>query len=194
MDIVAIMQNWNFNETLIKPFRDSSMGHVAVAYLLYKIATPARYTITLGKHLNYTFFLVLNFMHWITGATTVAIKHLVRMGYIKPVPSRAQMYQIYQDKKEIVQTRVADKKAELLEKKETMKGELETFKEDFRDSMKTVGTISNPQPPPIPEEPATETATKTEKSAKTEKDPKSDAQKTKKSKVTPGGVKKSAKL
>lgn len=56
MDIVAIMQSWNFNETLIKPFRDSSLGHVAVAYLLYKIATPARYTVTLGKEFVFKLF------------------------------------------------------------------------------------------------------------------------------------------
>ncbi|XP_063705113.1 uncharacterized protein C18orf19 homolog A [Culicoides brevitarsis] len=171
MDIVAIMQSWNFSDTLIKPFRDSSMGHVAVAYLLYKIATPARYTVTLG-------------------ATTVAIKHLVRLGYIKPVPSRAEMYQIYQDKKESVQTRVAEKQQELIEKRDAlkeeliekrdamkeelmvkrdaMKEELETFKEDFRDSMKTVGTVSNPQPPTIPEG-ETETSDATKKSETTKK-------------------------
>uniref|UniRef100_A0A336MH59 CSON014723 protein n=1 Tax=Culicoides sonorensis TaxID=179676 RepID=A0A336MH59_CULSO len=141
MDIVAIMQHWNFNETLIKPFRDSSLGHVAVAYLLYKIATPARYTVTLGS-------------------TTVAIKHLVRLGYIKPVPSRAELMQIYQDKKETVQLKVADKKAEMYEKKEAMKEEFDSkkqqimddyiqFKEEFKDSMKTVGEISNPKPPNI---------------------------------------------
>lgn len=49
MDIVTVMQSWNFNEALIKPFRDSSLGHLAIAYLLYKVATPARYTITLGE-------------------------------------------------------------------------------------------------------------------------------------------------
>lgn len=109
-----------------------------------------------------------------TGTTTVAIKHLVRLGYIKPVPSRAELIQIYQDKKDIVQTKVADKKAELLEKSEAIKEEYdtkkqqmitdyETFKEDFKDSMKTVGTVSNPQPPPVSPENLETPAQKTKK-------------------------------
>lgn len=53
-----------------------------------------------------------------------------------------------------------------MEKSEAMKDEFDTkkqqimddyvqFKEEFKDSMKTVGTVSNPQPPPVtPEEEA----------------------------------------
>lgn len=43
------METYNFSDRLISPLRDSHLGHVAIAYLLYKIATPARYTITLGN-------------------------------------------------------------------------------------------------------------------------------------------------
>uniref|UniRef100_A0A336L7Q2 CSON005550 protein n=1 Tax=Culicoides sonorensis TaxID=179676 RepID=A0A336L7Q2_CULSO len=44
MDIVAIMQHWNFNETLIKPFRDSSLGHVAVALIMNTSAKKSNST------------------------------------------------------------------------------------------------------------------------------------------------------
>ena len=57
------------------------MGHIAVAYLCYKIATPLRYTVTLG-------------------GTTVMIKTLVKTGHIKPMPTRKELVQIYKDKKE----------------------------------------------------------------------------------------------
>lgn len=48
VDIVGIMESYNVSAKLLDPLRDSSMGHLAVAYILYKIATPARYTVTLG--------------------------------------------------------------------------------------------------------------------------------------------------
>ena len=41
------------------------MGYYAVTYALYKLATPFRYMVTIG-------------------GTTIAIKHLKRLGYIKP--------------------------------------------------------------------------------------------------------------
>lgn len=49
VDVIAILESLGVSETLINPVRDSSLGHIAIAYLLYKIATPARYTVTLGK-------------------------------------------------------------------------------------------------------------------------------------------------
>lgn len=37
-----------FSDKIISPFRNSSLGDVALAYLMYKLATPARYTVTLA--------------------------------------------------------------------------------------------------------------------------------------------------
>jgi hypothetical protein len=37
-----------FSETVISPFREGGLGPFALAYLMYKLATPARYTITIG--------------------------------------------------------------------------------------------------------------------------------------------------
>lgn len=91
------MESWNFSETLINPLRDSHLGHIAVAYLLYKIATPARYTVTLG-------------------GTTFAIKFLSQRGYIKPMPSKDKLVQMYKDKKEDIQQKVSDKKSEITDK------------------------------------------------------------------------------
>ena len=51
------------SEKILSMYRNSSVGDVAVAYLMYKIATPARYTVTLA-------------------GTNVAIRYLRKIGYM----------------------------------------------------------------------------------------------------------------
>lgn len=75
------MESWHFNEMIVAHLRDSKLGHVAIAYFLYKCFTPIRYMLTLGT-------------------TTYTIKSLSRLGYIRPVPSRDALMQMYKDKKD----------------------------------------------------------------------------------------------
>lgn len=75
------MESWHFNDVIVGHLRDSKLGHVAIAYFLYKCFTPLRYMVTLG-------------------GTTLSIKHLSRLGYIKPVPSKSALMKMYQDKKD----------------------------------------------------------------------------------------------
>ena len=42
------MKKIGFSESLVNK-ADSGAGHLALAYALYKIATPARYAVTLGE-------------------------------------------------------------------------------------------------------------------------------------------------
>lgn len=72
LDVVALLENLGVSEKIINPLRGSSAGYVALAYAMYKVATPARYTVTLG-------------------GTTASIKYLTSMGYIKPVPSKEKL-------------------------------------------------------------------------------------------------------
>ncbi|CAL8108904.1 unnamed protein product [Orchesella dallaii] len=65
VDIAYYLRKFGVNETVIKHVTASSMGHIAVAWALYKIATPARYAVTLG-------------------GTHYSINVLRNMGYIKP--------------------------------------------------------------------------------------------------------------
>jgi Protein of unknown function (DUF1279) len=95
------LEYYNFSDTIIRPLRDSHLGHIAVAYFLYKIATPARYTVTVG-------------------GTTFAIKFLSKRGIIKPMPTKDQLVQIYKDKKDDLKLKVADKKQELQDKKQML--------------------------------------------------------------------------
>lgn len=81
VDIISILESMNMSETIIRPLRDSSMGYIAVAYALYKIATPARYAVTLG-------------------GTTISINYLKKWGYIKPVPSKERLKEMYREKRD----------------------------------------------------------------------------------------------
>ncbi|ODM94843.1 hypothetical protein Ocin01_11841 [Orchesella cincta] len=65
VDIAYYLRKLGVNETVIKHVTASSMGHIAVAWALYKVATPARYAVTLG-------------------GTHYSINVLRNMGYIKP--------------------------------------------------------------------------------------------------------------
>jgi len=65
IDIRYYLRQLGVSETIIKHITESLLGDVAVAWAIYKVATPARYAVTLG-------------------GTTVAINVLRNMGYIKP--------------------------------------------------------------------------------------------------------------
>ena len=48
IDIIPVLEKLGFSDKIINPFRNSSLGDIALAYLMYKLATPARYTVTLA--------------------------------------------------------------------------------------------------------------------------------------------------
>uniref|UniRef100_A0A182VS91 DUF1279 domain-containing protein n=1 Tax=Anopheles minimus TaxID=112268 RepID=A0A182VS91_9DIPT len=131
VDVIAILESLGVSETLINPVRDSSLGHIAIAYLLYKIATPARYTVTLG-------------------GTTISIKYLEQWGYIKPIPSKARLVQMYKDKKENIQEKIAekkqdfqDRKQQLTEKKNTLMSDLQIKDKESKAAATTTSSVSD---------------------------------------------------
>ncbi|KAL5276795.1 FAM210A family protein [Megaselia abdita] len=80
VDVPSLLQAMHISETIIEKMQNSDLGHLAIAYLCYKVATPVRYAVTLG-------------------GTTVSIKYLVKQGHIKPVPTKEQLIKMYEDKK-----------------------------------------------------------------------------------------------
>lgn len=56
VDIGQYLKKIGFSDGIVSKVTESGMGHVAVAYALYKIATPARYAVTLGKHSSFIDF------------------------------------------------------------------------------------------------------------------------------------------
>ncbi|XP_059176385.1 protein FAM210A-like [Physella acuta] len=81
LDIVPYLEEWNFSEKIISPFRSGGLGHVAVAYLMYKLATPARYTVTIG-------------------GTNLVIRYLKKEGKMKAVPKEDTLTSLYKEGKE----------------------------------------------------------------------------------------------
>lgn len=49
VDVIAVLESIKVSPAIIENIRDSNMGYIALTYALYKIATPARYAVTLGK-------------------------------------------------------------------------------------------------------------------------------------------------
>ncbi|XP_016975254.1 uncharacterized protein C18orf19 homolog A [Drosophila rhopaloa] len=90
VDVPALLQYVHLSENIIEKVQGSDMGHYAIAYLCYKVATPLRYALTLG-------------------CTTVSIKYLVQHGYIKPMPTKNELIKMYEDKKATRASAKADK-------------------------------------------------------------------------------------
>lgn len=76
VDIIQVMEYLNFSDKYLDRIRNTSAGNWALAYVLFKIATPLRYTVTVG-------------------CTTMAIKVLSRSGIVKPLPFGKQSQMIY---------------------------------------------------------------------------------------------------
>ncbi|XP_065281397.1 uncharacterized protein C18orf19 homolog B [Dermacentor albipictus] len=79
VDVVQILEYLGLPESIISPLRKSGLNYIATASALYKLATPARYTVTLG-------------------GTSIAIRLLVKRGLIKPMPTRGELRQMLRDK------------------------------------------------------------------------------------------------
>lgn len=73
------------------------------------------------------------------GGTTFAIKFLSKRGFIKPMPSKDKLVQIYKDKKVEMHQKVTDKVAEkkqsfhdkVAEKKQSFQDKKQAFKDNF---------------------------------------------------------------
>jgi len=80
VDIVPLLEKIGASEKILGYMRNNNAGYFAIAYAMYKVASPARYFVTVG-------------------GTTISINYLKKRGYIKPVPSKERMQEIYEGKK-----------------------------------------------------------------------------------------------
>ncbi|CAI9737414.1 Hypothetical predicted protein [Octopus vulgaris] len=98
-DIIPVLERLNVSETIINQFKKSGIGNIAVAYLMYKLATPARYAVTLA-------------------GTNLAIRYFKKTGRMKPVPDEAKFKALYSDSKIYLNARRKQlKKSRLLKMK-----------------------------------------------------------------------------
>ncbi|CAH2067169.1 unnamed protein product, partial [Iphiclides podalirius] len=117
VDVISLLEYFNVSEKIVSPLRDSSAGYFALAFALYKLATPLRYAVTIG-------------------GTTYAIRKLQVLGWIKPVPSREQIKEMIQEKKENFQGRIHESKQhyqiQIKEKGTQVMEEMKRYKSEIR--------------------------------------------------------------
>ncbi|XP_028282287.1 uncharacterized protein C18orf19 homolog B [Parambassis ranga] len=92
VNVVPFLEMIGLPESLVGLLKDSSSGYALTAYAMYKIATPARYTVTLG-------------------GTSLSVQYLRKHGYLSTPPPV----------KEYIQDKMEETKEKLTEKMEETK-------------------------------------------------------------------------
>ena len=106
IDVIPLLQSMGVGETVLKAFSNPAIGDVAVAYLLYKIATPARYAVTIGG------------THW-------TVRQLRRLGYMPPVPQG-----------DSIRSLMKEGRSHMKEKASTMKDRAEDVRDKIKEKTK----------------------------------------------------------
>ena len=73
--LVSKLRNYGVPETIAKTLESEKMGPLAIAIIMYKLASPARYAVSIA-------------------GTVKAIKFLLKRGLIKPVPPKDKLKEI----------------------------------------------------------------------------------------------------
>lgn len=110
VNVVPFLEMVGLPESLVGLLRDSSSGYALTAYAMYKIATPARYTVTLG-------------------GTSLLVQYLRKHGYLSTPPP---VKEYIQDKMEETKERFTEK---MEETKERFSEKMEETKERFSETM-----------------------------------------------------------
>lgn len=110
VNVVPFLEMIGFPESLVGLLRDSSSGYALTAYAMYKIATPARYTVTMG-------------------GTSLSVQYLRKHGYLSTPPP---VKEYFQDKMEETKEKLTEK---MEETKERFSEKMEETKERFSEKM-----------------------------------------------------------
>ena len=112
VDVIPFMEWIGLPDKVINPFRNSSLGDVALAYLMYKLATPARYTVTLA-------------------GTNFAIKYLRKAGKMQP-----------KDKSASLRVLAKDSRTELRKKRKEMTGKTSEIGKKLKESQVSLRSLA----------------------------------------------------
>ncbi|KAL4624762.1 hypothetical protein GN956_G18070 [Arapaima gigas] len=104
VNVVPFLEYIGFPEKLVSLMEKSQSGYAITAYAMYKIATPARYTVTLA-------------------GTSLSVKYLRRQGYMSTPPPV----------KEYIQDKMEETRERLSEKMEETKGRISEKMEETKD-------------------------------------------------------------
>jgi ElaB/YqjD/DUF883 family membrane-anchored ribosome-binding protein len=125
VDVVPLLKWLGASDKVIAPFLRPAVGHAAATYLLYKLFTPLRYTVTIA-------------------ATQVTVKYLRQRGYLKTPADDSFRALVHdgrskvKDKVEEVRDKVEDKMDEVRDKIEVVRDKVEDRLDDVRDKIEVV--------------------------------------------------------
>ena len=98
-------------------FKKAGVGDLAVAYVMYKLATPARYTVTIA-------------------GTQLSVRALRQYGYMEPVAEEDRLRNLYGDMKEGVKDKLQDRMDGVKEKYDDLKDDVMDKMKDRVDGVK----------------------------------------------------------
>ncbi|XP_063155134.1 protein FAM210A [Candoia aspera] len=110
VNVVPFLEFIGLPESIVNILKHSQSGNALTAYALYKIATPARYTVTLG-------------------GTSITVKYLRKQGYMSTPPP---VKEYIQDRMEETKERLSGK---MEETRDMISGKMEETKEKLTEKM-----------------------------------------------------------
>lgn len=117
VNVVPFLEMVGLPESLVGLLRDSSSGYALTAYAMYKIATPARYAVTLG-------------------GTSLSVQYLRKHGYLStPPPVKEYLQDKMEETKEMLSEKMEETKERLSEKMEETKERFSEKMEETKDKL-----------------------------------------------------------
>lgn len=117
VNVVPFLEMIGLPESVVDLLRESSSGYAITAYAMYKIATPARYTVTLG-------------------GTSLLVQYLRKHGYLStPPPVKDYIQDKMEETKEKLTEKMEETKERLSEKMEETKERLSEKMEETKDKL-----------------------------------------------------------
>ncbi|XP_065149182.1 uncharacterized protein C18orf19 homolog A [Paramisgurnus dabryanus] len=111
VNLVPFLEYVGFPDKVVKLLENSQSGYALTAYAMYKIATPARYTVTLG-------------------GTSLSVKYLRRHGYMStPPPVKEYLQEKMEETKGRISGKMEETKDRLSERKDKFSEKLQETKD-----------------------------------------------------------------
>jgi len=124
VDIVGFLEMIGTSQKVLDYMRNSEAGYYALSYACYKIATPFRYTVTVG-------------------GTTMAVAKLQNTGYLKPSSQlREGLKKNYDEGKENLKDKYEEGKENLMDRYDDTKEDfIDIYQDQRRKRLKNIEEI-----------------------------------------------------
>ncbi|NXP30919.1 F210A protein, partial [Leiothrix lutea] len=117
VNVVPFLELIGLPDSVVDILKNSQSGNALTAYALYKIATPARYTVTLG-------------------GTSVTVKYLRKHGYMStPPPVKEYLQDRMEETKDKITEKMEETKDKITEKMEETKDKITEKMEETKDKI-----------------------------------------------------------